>query len=300
MSDLHLGVTLPLGGVPDVRDAARQAEACGLDGVWAGDHLVTTAPVLDSAMSLTAAAAVTERITVGWAVMLLALRQQAWAAKQIASLQHLSGGRVQLGVGVGGVGVPNEWNAAGVASHSRGARTDAMLTDLPDLLAGHATPLGAEAGTPTVKLDPATAMPPLWIGGTSDAALNRAITHGAGWLAAMLPPDALAARAHDLAALAHAHGRAAPPIGTVIFAAPTPEPDPSAVDRVLDVLHGRYGMDPAHARAIAIAGCPDQLADGLTTYQAAGATTFVIVPFSEDILAAYQTLGRTRTLLAQR
>lgn len=74
---MHVGVVLPIGGTPGVTAMARLAEDSGLDGVWLGDHLISGGPVLDSAAMLAAAAAVTERVTVGWSVMLPALRPTA-------------------------------------------------------------------------------------------------------------------------------------------------------------------------------------------------------------------------------
>jgi hypothetical protein len=93
---LRLGVTIKIGVIlptstpdparpilGDVRAGARMAEEAGLDSVWSTDHLVASAPILDSTVVLATAAAVTDRITIGFGVMLLALRPVAWAAKQI-------------------------------------------------------------------------------------------------------------------------------------------------------------------------------------------------------------------------
>ncbi|WP_028922264.1 LLM class flavin-dependent oxidoreductase [Pseudonocardia acaciae] len=94
---IRLGAQLPVnasrgdGVIPDIAVAARHAEDVGLDAVWAGDHLTTGTPMLDSTVALSVAASATERINIGYAVMLLALRQPAWAAKQIGSLQYVSG-----------------------------------------------------------------------------------------------------------------------------------------------------------------------------------------------------------------
>jgi alkanesulfonate monooxygenase SsuD/methylene tetrahydromethanopterin reductase-like flavin-dependent oxidoreductase (luciferase family) len=71
-------------------------------------------------------------------------------------------------------------------------RTDAILAALPGLLGGRPTALPNEPGQPVVTLEPAVPMPPVWIGGTSNAALQRAVTYGQGWLAALLSPDELA------------------------------------------------------------------------------------------------------------
>src|ERR1700754_3219500 len=105
---LEIGVILPTSTpapdrpiLGDVRASARLAEELGLDSVWSTDHLIASAPILDSSVVLATAAAVTERITIGYGVMILALRPVAWAAKQITSLQYVSGNRVMLGVGTG-------------------------------------------------------------------------------------------------------------------------------------------------------------------------------------------------------
>ena len=123
------------GAPPPVSDAAQRAEALRFDGVWAGDHLACPAPVLDAPAVLATAAALTTRVSVGFSILLLGLRSPAWAAKQLASLQVLSGGRLRLGVGVGGE-FPGEFAAAGVPLAQRGARLDAALRVLPELLAG--------------------------------------------------------------------------------------------------------------------------------------------------------------------
>src|ERR671934_1183910 len=96
---LHPGAD---GKAAETREQARHAERLGLDGIFVGDHLKPAGPYPESMVVLAAAAGVTERIHLGVGVMVLALRDPAWAAKQIASLQHVSGGRVVLGVGTGG------------------------------------------------------------------------------------------------------------------------------------------------------------------------------------------------------
>jgi len=134
---LRIGVGLPttrLGaeGGRDVRAAARHAEDLGLESVWAADHLIPAVPIVESTVALAAAAGATERVRLGFSVMILALRPLAWAAKQIGALQHVSGDRVLLGVGVSGP--PHgtaAWEAVGVPYTGRGARTDAALPSCP-------------------------------------------------------------------------------------------------------------------------------------------------------------------------
>ena len=103
---VDIGVVVPSVGVQrreglDVAAAARHAEDAGLDSVWHGDHLAVGAGVLVSTIALAAAATATRRVTIGTSVFVPALRPLAWAAKQIASLMWISGGRLVLGVGSG-------------------------------------------------------------------------------------------------------------------------------------------------------------------------------------------------------
>ena len=136
-----VGVLLPIIGqlgndIPDLRAVARHAEATGLGSVWAGDHLTMGGiPLLESMRALGTAAAVTERVRIGCSVTLAALRPLAWMAKQVATLQYLSGNRFEFGVGVGAKWA-EEWAAAGVPLGARGRRTDALLRLRPARLSG--------------------------------------------------------------------------------------------------------------------------------------------------------------------
>jgi alkanesulfonate monooxygenase SsuD/methylene tetrahydromethanopterin reductase-like flavin-dependent oxidoreductase (luciferase family) len=140
---LEVGVILPTSTpdparpiLADVRESARFAEEVGLDSVWSTDHLIASGPMLDSSVVLATAAALTERITVGFNVMLLALRPVAWAAKQVNTLQLLSNNRIVLGVGTGNPAHGDiGWRAAGVEFAERGRLTDEALEVLRDLIA---------------------------------------------------------------------------------------------------------------------------------------------------------------------
>jgi Luciferase-like monooxygenase len=110
--------------------------------VFVGDHLISVRPLLDSVVTLATAAAVTERIRLGFGVMVVPLRHPAWVAKQVASLQHLSGNRVILGLGSGGrVHGMAGWEAVRVPFAAGGRRLDAALDVLPRLIAGEPAPV---------------------------------------------------------------------------------------------------------------------------------------------------------------
>src|SRR3954452_24671791 len=114
---IEIGVVLPSVAVQrdediDLRTAARYAEDAGLDSIWMGDHLATGSATLEATVGLAAAAAGTDRGAIGVSVLVPAIRPLAWAAKQVASLQYISGGRVILGIGSGGG--EGQWLAAEV------------------------------------------------------------------------------------------------------------------------------------------------------------------------------------------
>ncbi|MFD7153320.1 LLM class flavin-dependent oxidoreductase [Kribbella sp. NPDC059898] len=181
---LEFGVILPTSTpdpeqpiLGDVRESARYAEEAGLDSIWSTDHLIASAPLLESSVVLATAAAVTERITIGYNVMLLALRPVAWAAKQISALQYVSSDRVVLGVGTGNPahGAAG-WEAAGVEYADRGRLTDEALTVLPDLIAG-------------AEISPSVRVPPIFVAGSGVRAQRRAAKYADGWATIALPPD---------------------------------------------------------------------------------------------------------------
>jgi alkanesulfonate monooxygenase SsuD/methylene tetrahydromethanopterin reductase-like flavin-dependent oxidoreductase (luciferase family) len=217
---IKIGVFLPTSTpdpkhpiLGDVRASARLAEAAGLDSVWSTDHLIASAPMLDSSVVLATAAAVTERITIGFGVMLLALRPVAWAAKQVASLQYVSGNRIVLGVGTGNpVHGDIGWRAAGASFKDRGRLTDEALRVLPALVTGQPAVLGDGL---EVRLEPGAPMPPLLVAGDGDRALRRAAAYGDGWVSVGLASDAVASSLALLGELAAAYGRPAPRVTVV-------------------------------------------------------------------------------------
>ncbi len=92
-------------GVPAIAammDNVRRIERLGFDAIWSGDHIIMHSPIMDVMTVLASFAAITERVKIGTAVYLMPLRHPVATAKQVASLDLLSGGRFIFGVGVGG------------------------------------------------------------------------------------------------------------------------------------------------------------------------------------------------------
>lgn len=279
------GVLLPTfdptrtGAPAPVAQAARLAESLGYDSVWAGDHLKCPAPVLDSMTCLALAAGVTERVGLGTSVMLLGLRSLAWTAKQIATMQVLSGARFRLGVGVGGE-FEREYEAAGVPLAGRGARLDGALERLPRFLA---------AGNED-SLDPPAPMPPVLVGGRSDRAMARAARYGDAWLPMWISPETLAQRAAGLDELASESGRSAPRLALLVLA--HVDADPARARAQSDAhLRGQYGMALDRVERWTAFGPEAQVVEFLAPYLAIGVTEILLLPMGVDQLAQVERLA---------
>jgi alkanesulfonate monooxygenase SsuD/methylene tetrahydromethanopterin reductase-like flavin-dependent oxidoreductase (luciferase family) len=304
-----IGVFLPTMrerdvALPDISAAARHAEDLGFESVWAVDQLVagTGVPFVDSTVALAAAAGATERIRLGYGVMILPLHSVVWAAKQVASLQQVSGGRVLLGVGVGGDRHARSWEAAGVPRSERGRRTDAALAVLPDLIAGKAVDVGdMERGGATVQLAPGVAVPPILVGGVADAALARTAAHGDGWFAMPVPPAQLVVFAERLAALAAARGRPAPAVTgstMVAIAGDRAVPAPDELVRRVSDPDGMFGMPAEAVPDVVLTGGPASVAEHLAAQFAAGAERVVVTVAAGDWFRQAELLAEAAALVA--
>lgn len=296
------GVMLPSfdpyrqGSYPVVR-AAQVCEASGFDSVWVGDHLAYHPPTLDPIVTLAAAAAVTERIQLGTAVMLLALRNPAWAAKQVASVDALAPGRVVLGVGVGGEGEA-EFEAAGVPLAERGRRLDEAIDVVTRLLAGDAVDHpGPLRPIRVPRLEPVPQqVPPLIIGGRSDAALSRAARVGDGWMGVWMDPPRLAATCVRLAHLADEQGRPRPHVLFMAFVHVTDDPD-RGWEEAAGLVRGQYGLAVDRLARWIHVGTVTQIAQQLCRYQDAGADGLVLMPMARDTLAQIEAIAEIGTAL---
>ena len=145
---MKFGILLPTrrlvmeGGTPEVFrqviNLAQTAEQAGLDSVWVGDSL-TAKPRLEPLTTLTAVASHTERVRLGTAVLLAALRHPVHLAHQAATLDFISGGRLVLGAGVGGAfneAQRSEWRNAGVEAKSRATRFEEIVQVVRELTTG--------------------------------------------------------------------------------------------------------------------------------------------------------------------
>jgi probable F420-dependent oxidoreductase len=182
-------------------------------------------PILEALMALSYIAAVTTRVTLGTEVLVLPQRHPTLVAKQVSTLDTLSGGRVRLGVGVGWQ--ESEYEALGEPFRTRGARMDeairllrAYWTDAEVSFESAHYPMVSMAMEPK---PPQAGRLPIWIGGLSEAAFRRVGRLGDGWLASRVT-DAAGAREAIEAIHRHAEaaGRDPSAIGLQSMVAPPP------------------------------------------------------------------------------
>jgi probable F420-dependent oxidoreductase len=213
----------------DVRQFAQRAEELGFDSLWITDHIVTAhrfyrVSWLDSLMTLSHVAAVTDRVKLGTSILILPTRQPVVLAKEVATLHYLSGHRYVYGIGTGWYGP--EFTACGVDKSERGARTDEVLAITMALFGGepvdfHGEHYDVDGVIVEPRLDP---LPPVWAAGGSQLAHDaspelptmnphvlRRIASSDGWIARpTCPPDLIAADRELITAARAEVGRSAP------------------------------------------------------------------------------------------
>jgi probable F420-dependent oxidoreductase len=198
---MQLGIHLPQAGeqaTPElIRHAALRAEALGLSDVWVSEHIIVPratfprSPLFyDPVLSLTWAAAVTQRVRLGTSVLVLPMRHPLPLAKELATLQNFSGGRLILGAGVGWLEA--EFAALGVPFRERGRRMDEGIALMravwsADPVTFHGKTIAAEIADMVMRPLPIRPIP-IWFGSRSEAAFMRTVRIGDGWHGGQLTP----------------------------------------------------------------------------------------------------------------
>jgi probable F420-dependent oxidoreductase len=255
-------------------------ERSDVDSIWLSDRLSSPAPVPEVMTTLAAIAARTSRLKFGPSVVVLPYRTPVVAAKEMATVDWLSGGRLFPAVGVG-VELPREFDASGVPFAERGRRTDEAIRVMRLLWTQDEVTFQGDF----YKLDrvsifpkPWQTPPPIWIGGKSEAAMRRTARLGDGWIPSFITPDEMRAgiqKVHDLAAAA---GREVPEdhFGTLInYAIADSEATALALAQPY-VPRGR--VDEATMRRCTAFGPAGTLIEKVEEYVKAGASKFILRP----------------------
>ena len=188
---MHFGVILPNYGLdsnPDgIRRTAALAEDLGFDSVWTTEHIIVGPDavdpygrVYDPLVTLGWIAGWTERIGLGTSIVLVPLHNPMHLAKEVATLQELSGGRFTLGVGMGWH--REEFSFMGVPFEGRGRRADEAIRLMRALWKGARDFEGEFWSFHHATSEPHPSPPPeIWVGGSSERAIRRALELGDAW-----------------------------------------------------------------------------------------------------------------------
>jgi alkanesulfonate monooxygenase SsuD/methylene tetrahydromethanopterin reductase-like flavin-dependent oxidoreductase (luciferase family) len=283
-----LGLVLPTfpqgAGAPldaaALADACRRAEAAGAGALWACDHLYWHGPALEALAALGVAATATSRATVGTCVLQLPLRHAPSVAKEAATLSHLANGRLVLGVGVGTH--PGEYAAAGSDFATRGPRLDAGIDALRAAWAPETQGRYAQL--------PAPAPIPIWIGGSSEAALRRAARRGDGWIPLFLDPAEYRGAMERLDKEADREGRDPQGVARAIVAFASVGDD-DAAERGLAWMGSLYGLPARSFARHLVAGDARCCAQALARYAEAGAQHVALFLTADTPLVQFEDLA---------
>ena len=243
----------PTDPIAHLASVCADSEQLGADALWACDHLFWHGPSLEPMTALAIAATATDTATLGTCVIQLPLRQAPVVAKQAASLQTLTRGRFILGVGVGSHA--GEYEQAGLDYHARGRQLDAGIAELRRSWAsGHGVTAGDTSATGPERYRQLPEPPaiPVWVGGSSEAALRRAATLADGWMPLFLNPTEYRGPIERLGKEIDRAGRPADAVTPSIVLFVSIDDDPIAGDQAghrmdgLAVRHPGQGLRTSH------------------------------------------------------
>lgn len=262
---MRFGVHLPQWGPLATRDGvlavARTIEECGLDSAWVADHIVYPLEggerypyslegppfgaqdgFLEALTTLALAAGATSRISLGTSALVLPMREPLLAAKTVATLDVLSGGRTILAVGAGWWA--EEFRALAVPFEGRGRRLDEGIQVLRGLWSrGSLEHRGDCFDFAEVACEPRPVQPggpPIWIAGTGPAAWRRAALLGDGWHPLRLGPEQLAEGRAEVDRIAREERRDPAEIGLSTSVGMPSDPG-RAVERLLELAKSGVG-----------------------------------------------------------
>jgi probable F420-dependent oxidoreductase len=273
-----LGTRTAAGEAESFRAIVEALERLGFDSLWLSERVNAVAP--DPLIGLAVAAGATRRLKLGTSVLVVPGRNPALLAKELATLDRLSNGRLLPAFGLGAVD-GREQQAFAVERSERAALFDEAVPLIRRLWTeGRVTHHGKHYTFDEIDVRPKPLQEPpdVWLGGRAPSELRRVGRLGDGWLPSFCTPEDVAAGLPVVNAEAERHGRAIDPehIGALVLyreGGPVPE-------QVAAVLRRRRGGEAADLDAVVPAGL-DALRAQLERFVAVGASKFVVAPLGE-------------------
>ena len=261
-----------------------ELEQLPVDSLWVGGHVASRNASPEPMASLARLVALTTRVQVGTAVVVLPLYPPALIAKQLADLDVASGGRLVFGLGVGGE-YPQEFRACGVPLNERGARTDEAVGLIRRLWEGkEVSHAGRFYPMESVRLIPSPHQrggPPIVIAGRRRPAMRRAARMGDGWMPYLYSPRRYADSVEAIHAEAATLGRALDGFDwfAYIFVNINDDAEVARVE-LASALGRTYDQDVrTMIGSVAAAGRPEDVTQRLCDFVDAGARHLILLPF---------------------
>jgi probable F420-dependent oxidoreductase len=271
---------------PGMRRFLERAEALGFESAWVVEQVLGSIPSLEPVECLAWAAALTERMRLGTAVLLTPLRSPVHLAKSLVTLDQLSGGRLDVGIGLGGNA--KVYPAYGITAARRVARFNeglrlmrALWTEPRVTFAGEFWQLEKVGMEPKPVQRP---HPPLWLGGHHPDALRRAVGWAAGFMGAGSASTATFAREIVLLRGFLAEARRDPAtidVGKRVYVAV--DRDRERAGRRLAEYFGAFYGRPQLAAEVSVWGSADQCVTGLREVVDAGARLLMLNPVFDEL-----------------
>jgi probable F420-dependent oxidoreductase len=294
---LGIGIsTLPAKSPRTFFDWVELCEASDLDSIWQTDRLTSKEPFLESLSVMAALAGATDRLKFGMNAVVATFRDPLVLAKQCATIDWLSRGRLLPVFGVGTDTAP-EFRATGRNVAERGRRADEVLEIARRLWSEESVTFQGEfyryEGV-TIAPRPVQQPLPLWIGGASAAAVRRTVKLGTGWLGGIQTPAQVAPVIASIQKLGAESGRPIPDDhfgATIVFQLGSTEESGLSGAFAARVRSG--GGDP---KAYFALGTADAVLERIAQYRAVGVSKFVMIPLAQSDA---QLLEQTRRLAAE-
>lgn len=314
----------PLASPASIVRVARETESLGYHSVWVHDHLTWTSEIhrthissgseealkgnenpdfYEAITTLSYLAGIVNSVRLGMACLVVPCRNPLYAAKQIATLDVLSGGRLDLGVGIGSPATikSREYEVLGVDRSHRGKMCDdyiramkAVWTTHPSSYEGRFIKFRDAEIFPKPYQKP---YPPIWVGGWTEAAMKRSAALGDGWLPAWLTPDDIGARYRQVKAMARQFGRDGDAIHLGIEVYVSIDKNSSKAKQnamgTFQASRGTYEreMTLEFLEKVSLIGSPEEIREKVHAYANAGVSHFeikFIYPTIERLLETMQ------------
>lgn len=269
------------------REEVEALESLPMASLWVGGHVASPNGAPEVMVKLAQLAALSHRVRIGTSILLLPLYPPALIAKQVADLDQACGGRISLGVGIGGE-YEQEFRACGVPVKERGGRTDESIALLRRLwTADEISHAGRFYPMEQVRIQPAPLQaggPPIIVGGRKEPAMVRAARLGNGWMPYLYSPRAYAHSVARIREIAAAANRDLVDFEwTVFLFAAVRDDTEQARTEAASVLGGIYRQDfRAFADRVTAAGTPEQVAARVQDYVDAGARHIIFAAATRD------------------